>query len=317
MTARSRARWRIKFYHAFALAVASRQIAASLASPRVSPQICRVSTSASVRSGSGPRIVNAPSRSLTAASRQSHSRARPDTTLGPWTIPPWLSDHQRNRPSFGASHGSVLCHRRFAVTENPWFGYICRWHTALSIWRRWWTGPRGVFWPGECRLPWRWACALRRSRRHLPRMAGRRFSIPTRAASLPAPPSPACCWRTRSPSAWTGADHGGTTCLSSGCGGRSNTRRCICGLTTESVMHVPRLDDIWFSITRYARIPALTRALRITPTSILCRTLWQHEFRRQHRAVAPFGLRRPAQQPDAGLLRNQPAGDPLIEGETL
>jgi hypothetical protein len=34
-----------------------------------------------------------------------------------------LSDHQRNRPSFGASHGSVLCHRRFAVTENPWFGF--------------------------------------------------------------------------------------------------------------------------------------------------------------------------------------------------
>src|SRR5689334_4232853 len=37
-------------------------------------------------------------------------------------IPPWLADHQRNRPSFDASHGSVLGHRRFAVTENPWFG---------------------------------------------------------------------------------------------------------------------------------------------------------------------------------------------------
>jgi hypothetical protein len=35
-----------------------------------------------------------------------------------------LSDYQRNRPSFGASHGSVLCHRRFAVTENPWFGFF-------------------------------------------------------------------------------------------------------------------------------------------------------------------------------------------------
>jgi hypothetical protein len=29
------------------------------------------------------------------------------------------------------------------------------------------------------------------------------------------------------------------------------------------------------------------------------------------------GYARPAQQPDDGPLRNQPAGDPLIEGETL
>jgi len=29
------------------------------------------------------------------------------------------------------------------------------------------------------------------------------------------------------------------------------------------------------------------------------------------------GYARPAEQPDDGLLRNQPAGDPLIEGETL
>jgi integrase-like protein len=44
-------------------------------------------------------------------------------------------------------------------------------------------------------------------------------------ASSPAPSSPGCCWTTRLPSAWTAAGHGGTTCLLSDCGGRSNTRR--------------------------------------------------------------------------------------------
>src|SRR5689334_19746871 len=48
-------------------------------------------------------------------------------------IPPWLADHQRNRPSFDASHGSVLCHRRFAVTENPWFGFLKEYLNKPSV----------------------------------------------------------------------------------------------------------------------------------------------------------------------------------------
>jgi hypothetical protein len=67
----------------------------------------------------------------------------------------------------------------------------------------------------------------------------------------------------------------------------------ICGLTTTSVMRVPRSDGIWVSIMRYVRIPPLTRELRLTSTSILYRTRWQHEFHHHHRAVAPFGLRPP------------------------
>src|SRR5437764_8716057 len=35
-------------------------------------------------------------------------------------------------------------------------------------------------------------------------------------------------------SAWTARELGATTCSSSGCGAASNTRRCICGLTTAS-----------------------------------------------------------------------------------
>ena len=46
------------------------------------------------------------------------------------------------------------------------------------------------------------------------------ISIPTRVRSSAVPPSPACCWTRGLPSAWTAAGLGGTTCLSSGYGGR-------------------------------------------------------------------------------------------------
>ena len=112
----------------------------------------------------------------------------------------------------------------------------------------------------------------------------------------------------------------GTMSLSSGYGGRSNTRRSICGRTTASPMLAPRsASGTWFSITRYVPIRALTREHRITCLpSTICRNPRQHEFAAIVGSLLRSGyLRLPAQRPDHGLLRNQPAGDPLIDGETL
>jgi putative transposase len=95
------------------------------------------------------------------------------------------------------------------------------------------------------------------------------------------------------PSAWTAAVPGGTTSLSSGYGGRSNTRRSICGLTTASVRRAPLSASIWFSITRYVPIRVLTHEHRITPTSTTDRYERRHEFRRHCPVVAPVGLRPP------------------------
>ena len=61
----------------------------------------------------------------------------------------------------------------------------------------------------------------------LARFGGRRSSIPIRAASSPAPPSPACWRRPGSGSRWTAAAAGWTTCSSSACGDRSSTRTSI------------------------------------------------------------------------------------------
>jgi putative transposase len=76
-----------------------------------------------------------------------------------------------------------------------------------------------------------------------------RFGKPTmfntdREANSPVLTSAACCWRTPSRSAWTVAARGETTCSSSGSGGRSNTRRSICGLMTASSRHAPRSGGI-------------------------------------------------------------------------
>ena len=54
------------------------------------------------------------------------------------------------------------------------------------------------------------------------------------AANSPAARSPNCYWTTRSRSAWMAGAPGATTSLSSLCGDPSNTRRCICTLTTRS-----------------------------------------------------------------------------------
>ena len=86
-------------------------------------------------------------------------------------------------------------------------------------------------WASRAVLAWRLsntmdACVLRRGAgggagalRH-----GRRSSTPTRAASSPAPPSPACWQPPASASRWTAAGAGWTTCSSNGCGARSSTR---------------------------------------------------------------------------------------------
>src|SRR5664279_3751303 len=55
---------------------------------------------------------------------------------------------------------------------------------------------------GSYQVRWKRSSVWRRSRRLLPDMASRRSSTPIRAPSSPASPSPACCSRTRSRSAW-------------------------------------------------------------------------------------------------------------------
>ena len=64
----------------------------------------------------------------------------------------------------------------------------------------------------------------RRLRRRSLALADQRSSIPTRAVSLPVPPSPPRCLPPVCASRWTAAADGWTTCSSSGCGAPSNTR---------------------------------------------------------------------------------------------
>ena len=125
-------------------------------------------------------------------------------------------------------------------------------------------------------------------------------SLPQRrlgAANSPAPTSPACSWRTPSPSAWTARDPGATTSSSNGSGARSNTKRSISEPTTASARHAPRSAAIWNSTIASARIRALTLERRISPISTICRRLWQHEFRRRFRGVTLLGLRPPGVPP--------------------
>ena len=58
--------------------------------------------------------------------------------------------------------------------------------------------------------------------------ASRRSSIPTKAASSPASPSPDACRRRASGSRWMAGAGAWTISSSSGCGARSNTRRSTC-----------------------------------------------------------------------------------------
>ena len=99
--------------------------------------------------------------------------------------------------------------------------------------------------------------------------------------------------------------------------GRSSTRRSICTPTTMSARHVLRSGGIWTSITVNGRIRGLLPERRIVPTSTTCRCSRQPEFRRRCRGITPVGLRPPYVTPRQGILQYQPAGAPLIEGETL
>src|SRR3974390_2404808 len=103
-------------------------------------------------------------------------------------------------------------------------------------------------------------------------MASRRSSIPTKARSSPARPSPACSPRTPSPSAWTEKAPGGTTSSSSGYGAASNTRRSICEPTKPSARREARLVGISTCTTDDDLIRVLTTAPRIKPTSIFLRS---------------------------------------------
>ena len=71
-----------------------------------------------------------------------------------------------------------------------------------------------------------------------PATASRRSSIPIRAASSPASPSPGACGRSVSRSRWTAGAGAWTTSSSSGCGAPSNTRLSIC--TTLPTASRPR-----------------------------------------------------------------------------
>ena len=116
-----------------------------------------------------------------------------------------------------------------------------------------------------------------------------------RRASLPASPSPACCSRTRSRSAWMGKAPGETTSSSSACGGPSNTRRCTYGPTPVSRRHGPPSADISTAFTMpEGPIRALIGGRRMRPTSLRCSpSRLQHNHGRN-----PLSRSQPAVQPN-------------------
>ena len=74
--------------------------------------------------------------------------------------------------------------------------------------------------------------------------ASRRSSIPTKAASSPASPSPGACKRRASGSRWMAGAGAWTISSSSGCGVRSNTRRSTC-TRSPTVSTARRLIRDW------------------------------------------------------------------------
>ena len=81
-----------------------------------------------------------------------------------------------------------------------------------------------IDWRGGCRTPWTSRSAATRSRRRSFASAPRRSSTPTRVASSPAQPSPACWRQPAFASRWTAGAVGWTMCSSSDCGARSSMR---------------------------------------------------------------------------------------------
>ncbi len=92
----------------------------------------------------------------------------------------------------------------------------------------------------------------------------------------PASPSPTSSSARGSRSAWTAGAAGGTTCSSSACGARSNTRRSICEPTARSATPGLRSAGIWRSTTPAGRTPRLTAGHPIRPTST-SRSSQRHE----------------------------------------
>jgi putative transposase len=125
-------------------------------------------------------------------------------------------------------------------------------------------------------------------------------SLPPRRrgeANSPVLTSPACCRRTRSPSAWMAEAPGVTTCSSSASGVRSNTRRSTCVPTTASPRRVPRSVGISTSTTASVRIRALTHGRQTKRTSMPCRWSRQHDFRHRSGASLRSGYALPTRRP--------------------
>ncbi len=108
-------------------------------------------------------------------------------------------------------------------------------------------------------------------------------------------------------------------CLSSsGCGGRSNTRRSTCGPTTVSVKHALRSAGTCISTIAERPHSSLLPERRIMPTSITCRCSKQHEFRRRCRGITPVKLRPPGVTPRQRHTTTSTGQRlHLCEGETL
>ena len=87
---------------------------------------------------------------------------------------------------------------------------------SFTLWRSW-TGRAGTSWPGGCRTRWTRASAQTLSTRPWVDTASRRSSIPIKAASSPASPSPGACKR-RASGRWMAGAGAWTTSSSSGCG---------------------------------------------------------------------------------------------------
>ena len=101
-----------------------------------------------------------------------------------------------------------------------------------------WFSRRVLSWRVSITLEGPFASRLWKKRSHV--MESPTSSTRTRAHNLPATTSRACSTRPGSPSAWMAKAPGATTSSSSGCGGRSNTRRSTSGPTSVSARPVPQ-----------------------------------------------------------------------------
>jgi putative transposase len=125
--------------------------------------------------------------------------------------------------------------------------------------------------------------------------------IPIKAASSPAQRSPACCWGTLSGSAWMAAARGATTCSSSGCGGRSNTKRSTCVPMIAWPRRAVRSAVIWPSIIARGRTRALTDARLTKPISVAWRWRRQHDVRCHCEASLWSGYALPTRRPTTAI----------------